>query len=89
MHFAPSAAKAVSPTLSRYFDIPPAGKAESISRRASVAAIGPTTSVFLREELHVDVAVVAEKPTPEALSQGIVDWDRSKQLNPSGGSVGS
>ncbi|KAI0351266.1 tetrapyrrole biosynthesis uroporphyrinogen III synthase [Trametes cingulata] len=77
VHFAPSAAKAVSPSLARHFEIPGDGKATSQSRRkARVAAIGPTTLEFLRDQLHVEVAVVAEKPTPEALSEGIAAWDR-------------
>ncbi|KAI0826489.1 tetrapyrrole biosynthesis uroporphyrinogen III synthase [Trametes gibbosa] len=83
VHFAPSAAKTVSLTLNKYFEIPAAGKTQSISRRrASIAAIGPTTSTFLQDELHVDVAVVAEKPTPEALSKGISAWDQLEETNP-------
>ncbi|KAI0669003.1 tetrapyrrole biosynthesis uroporphyrinogen III synthase [Trametes maxima] len=78
VHFAPSAAQAVSPVLNKYFNIPGAEvEAPSVKRRAQVAAIGPTTSSFLREQLHVEVAVVAEKPTPEALSEGIADWNRT------------
>ncbi|KAI0641004.1 tetrapyrrole biosynthesis uroporphyrinogen III synthase [Trametes meyenii] len=82
VHFAPSAAQAVSRVLSRHFDIPATGEewvgeAPSIKRRAQVAAIGPTTSSFLRERLHVEVAVIAEKPTPDALSEGIASWDRT------------
>ncbi|KAI0371011.1 tetrapyrrole biosynthesis, uroporphyrinogen III synthase [Pilatotrama ljubarskyi] len=77
VHFAPSAAKAVSPTLAQYFQIPGAEATESRARRnARVAAIGPTTSEFLRDQLHIEVAVVAGRPTPEALSEGIAAWDR-------------
>ncbi|KAI8992799.1 tetrapyrrole biosynthesis uroporphyrinogen III synthase [Trametes punicea] len=77
VHFAPSAAKAVSPTLAKHFNLSASEKSlASLRRRARIAAIGPTTSTFLREELGIDVAVVAEKPTPEALAEGIAAWDR-------------
>ncbi|KAH9886967.1 tetrapyrrole biosynthesis uroporphyrinogen III synthase [Cubamyces lactineus] len=79
VHFAPSAANTVSPTLGKYFDIPSAADVSSVGRRARIACIGPTTATFLHDELHVEVAVVAEKPTPEALSEGIVAWDRAQQ----------
>ncbi|OSD03820.1 tetrapyrrole biosynthesis uroporphyrinogen III synthase [Trametes coccinea BRFM310] len=78
VYFAPSAAKSVSPTIDKYFDSPRTdGPSPSAKRRARIAAIGPTTSTFLREELDMEVAVVAEKPTPESLSEGIADWERN------------
>ncbi|KAI0334255.1 tetrapyrrole biosynthesis uroporphyrinogen III synthase [Cubamyces sp. BRFM 1775] len=79
VHFAPSAANTVAPTLEKYFDMPSAANASSVGRRARIACIGPTTATFLRNELHVEVAVVAEKPTPEALSEGIATWDHAHQ----------
>ncbi|KAI9061860.1 tetrapyrrole biosynthesis uroporphyrinogen III synthase [Trametes sanguinea] len=81
VYFAPSAAKSVSPTIDKYFDSPrTSGSSSSAKRRARIAAIGPTTSTFLREELGMEVTVVAEKPTPEALSEGIADWERNHGL---------
>ncbi|KAL7278482.1 hypothetical protein ACG7TL_007481 [Trametes sanguinea] len=78
VYFAPSAAKSVSPTIDKYFDSPRTdGMSPFAKRRARIAAIGPTTSTFLREELGMEVAVVAEKPTPESLSEGIADWERN------------
>ncbi|KAI0776656.1 tetrapyrrole biosynthesis uroporphyrinogen III synthase [Trametes elegans] len=78
VHFAPSAADTVSPTLGKYFDMPAAASScPPRRRRARIATIGPTTSTYLRDKIHIDVAVVAEKPTPEALSDGIAAWDRA------------
>lgn len=87
VHFAPSAAKTVSPTLVKYFNIPIVEDASLSPRRTHIAAIGPTTSTFLRDELHVEVAVVAEKPTPDALAEGIAEWHRTHELGSDGGSL--
>ncbi|KAI0632717.1 tetrapyrrole biosynthesis uroporphyrinogen III synthase [Trametes polyzona] len=86
VHFAPSAAATVAPTLERCFAIPAAHGSQSIPRRhARVAAIGPTTATFLRDELHLEVAVVSDKPTADALSEGVVEWDRNHDPDPSAG----
>ncbi|KAI0655687.1 tetrapyrrole biosynthesis uroporphyrinogen III synthase [Cubamyces menziesii] len=79
VYFAPSAANAVAPTIEKHFDLPTAESASPKDRRARIACIGPTTATFLRNELHIEVAVVAEKPTPEALGEGIAAWDRDHQ----------
>jgi len=40
---------------------------EGKSRRARLAAIGPTTTAYLREELGLVVEAVAESPNAESL----------------------
>ncbi|CDO69959.1 hypothetical protein BN946_scf184836.g33 [Trametes cinnabarina] len=78
VYFAPSAAKAVAPTIDKYFDLRATdGHSTSAKRAARIAAIGPTTLTFLREDLKMEVAVVAKTPTPDSLSGGIADWDRN------------
>ncbi|KAL6308770.1 tetrapyrrole biosynthesis uroporphyrinogen III synthase [Sparassis latifolia] len=76
VYFAPSAAEFVTPTLRKHFDLrsidsPP----DTSSTIPSIAAIGPTTSTFLREQLSLHVRAVPSKPTPEALVAAIVAAD--------------
>ena len=47
--------------------------------QARVAAIGPTTYSFLYDELHLEVDVTAQKPSPEDIVASITAYDeRSK-----------
>jgi uroporphyrinogen-III synthase len=70
--FAPSAAGHVTPALRKHFSmtagksLPPSGR-ESGLRRARLAAIGPTTAKYVREDLGLKVDVVADAPTAESL----------------------
>ncbi|KAH9925630.1 uncharacterized protein BXZ73DRAFT_103165 [Epithele typhae] len=69
VHFAPSSARHVSPTLDKFFEV---GKdVDSTKPRSRTAVIGPTTATCLREELGIRVDVVATKPTADALIEGI------------------
>ncbi len=81
VHFAPSSAKHVSPILKKYFDIhmrDGAGSENGLGgRRARLAVIGPTTASALEAELKMRVDVVATKPNPEALAEGIAKFDDS------------
>jgi len=61
--FAPSAAEYVMPHLRKHFNF----DLTSSPRPARVAAIGPTTSLFLQEKLGLRVDAVAAKPSPEDL----------------------
>ncbi|KIY67528.1 tetrapyrrole biosynthesis, uroporphyrinogen III synthase [Cylindrobasidium torrendii FP15055 ss-10] len=63
--FAPSAADFVWPYIREYFK----------GTALKIAAIGPTTSNFLRDKLHLEVHVTASQPTPEALHSSIVHFD--------------
>ena len=85
VYFAPSSGKHVSPILNKYFAIPPKddGDSDSISigkRRARLAAIGPTTAASLESELGLRIDVVAAKPTPEALAEGISSVDEKHDV---------
>ena len=82
VHFAPSSAKHVFPHLCDQFDMPMREDWErgATRRHARIAAIGPTTSTFLEEELGVRVDVVPTKPTPEALAEAIARWDEGHRL---------
>ncbi|PIL26198.1 hypothetical protein GSI_11953 [Ganoderma sinense ZZ0214-1] len=77
VHFAPSSAKHVSPIIKKYFDVPRHDGAEGAAgnRRARLAVIGPTTATALETELKMRVDVVAAKPNPEALAEGIARFD--------------
>lgn len=76
VHFAPSSAKHVSPILDKFFNVSGTVTEGDTRRPAHVATIGPTTATSLKEELGMEVHVVASKPTPEALAEGIEAWDR-------------
>ncbi|KAI6137664.1 tetrapyrrole biosynthesis, uroporphyrinogen III synthase [Pisolithus tinctorius] len=72
--FAPSAARYVYPALcDRFFfrRLDDTGGTEI----AKVAAIGPTTASFLREEMGLRVDVVAPKPNPAELANTIAAFD--------------
>ncbi|PSR78948.1 hypothetical protein PHLCEN_2v7252 [Hermanssonia centrifuga] len=71
--FAPSAADFVAPILRRHFTIPEVDSPPTATR---IAAIGPTTSTFLRDKLRMRVDVLSRKPLPEALADGIEEFDR-------------
>ncbi|EJF55923.1 tetrapyrrole biosynthesis uroporphyrinogen III synthase [Dichomitus squalens LYAD-421 SS1] len=83
VYFAPSSAKYVSPILSRHFDIPLKDDATGNcsgtgSRGARLAAIGPTTASSLESDLELRIEVIAAKPTPESLANGIVSFDEQQ-----------
>jgi len=67
--FAPSGASHVMPALRKHFSMT-AGKSSPRSgrgRRARLAAIGPTTAKYVREDLGFEVDAVADAPTAESL----------------------
>lgn len=70
--FAPSAAEFVIPHLSKHFNMP---SPDSSSFSARIAAIGPTTSDFLKNKLHIRIDAVAPKPSPDALAGVIHTFD--------------
>lgn len=53
-------------------------------RRTKVAAIGPSTNAFLRDNLGISVHAMAHKPTPEEILAVIEDEDRRNRLVPRG-----
>ncbi len=75
--FAPSAAGHVMPALLKHFSMtvgkssPSSGRGSGL-RRARLAAIGPTTAKFVREDLRLDVDGVADAPTAESLVSSLV-----------------
>ncbi|KAF5375368.1 hypothetical protein D9615_007924 [Tricholomella constricta] len=88
IHFAPSAAGFVMPILNNHFcfehtesnperSISNSSPSPSPSPRAKVAAIGPVTSSFLRDEFQIHVEVVPPSPTPQDLVAAIVSYDRN------------
>lgn len=72
VYFAPSAADFVTPILKEHFQIP---NIDDKSSSTKVAAIGPTTSTFLRDELCIRVDVLSPKPNPESLASAIKEFD--------------
>ncbi|KAJ7227101.1 tetrapyrrole biosynthesis, uroporphyrinogen III synthase [Mycena pura] len=70
--FAPSAASFAAPFLRDHFDLPSTDSTSVTRRPAQVASIGSTTSTFLRQQLHLSVAAVARKPTPDDLLQAMI-----------------
>ncbi|KAI0338559.1 tetrapyrrole biosynthesis uroporphyrinogen III synthase [Trametopsis cervina] len=72
VYFAPSAADFVTPILREHFAIPNASDELSSTR---IAAIGPTTATFLRDELLIRVDVVSPKPNAESLVSSIQTFD--------------
>ena len=80
--FAPSAAEFVTPTLLQHFALPSTDESDEdtpAKRVAHIAAIGPTTSTFLRDSLHLTVAVLSPKPSAESLVGAIAAFDREHQ----------
>ncbi|KAI6002389.1 tetrapyrrole biosynthesis, uroporphyrinogen III synthase [Pisolithus orientalis] len=72
--FAPSAARHVYPALCDRFFFRRLNDTDG-TEIAKVAAIGPTTASFLREEMGLRVDVVAPKPTPAELANTIAAFD--------------
>ncbi|KAI0697759.1 tetrapyrrole biosynthesis, uroporphyrinogen III synthase [Cytidiella melzeri] len=72
VYFAPSAAEFVTPILRERIPIP---DSDNQSFATKIAAIGPTTSAFLRDELHIRVDVLSPKPNPESLVSSIQGFD--------------
>ena len=78
--FAPSAAAFVSAILRNHFELRTSQSPLSASPellQAKIAAIGPTTYSFLQDELHLEVDVTAQKPSPEDIVACITAHDRS------------
>lgn len=75
VYFAPSAAAYVTPTLQKHFHLEEIVQSSSPPElvQARIAAIGPTTDTFLRNELHIRVHAVAQKPTPEEIVSVIIN----------------
>ncbi|KAI6126525.1 tetrapyrrole biosynthesis, uroporphyrinogen III synthase [Pisolithus sp. B1] len=79
--FAPSAARHVYPALCDHFffrrlvDTGDAGHGHARKEIAKVAAIGPMTVSFLRDELGLRVDVVAPKLIPAELASTIIAFD--------------
>ena len=77
VYFAPSAAAYVTPTLRKYFQLEETAQSHSESPstldQARVAAIGPTTETFLRNDLHIRVHAIPQKPTPEEIVSAIIN----------------
>ncbi|CAA7262702.1 unnamed protein product [Cyclocybe aegerita] len=65
--FAPSAAAFVMPILRKYFYLEDESLESAGLLPSKIAAIGPTTDAFLRDDLHLRVAAMAQRPTPEDL----------------------
>jgi uroporphyrinogen-III synthase len=83
VYFAPSAAAYVTPILRKHFlieDLQSKTTTPTLSdlRRTKVAAIGPTTDSFLRDELHLHIHAVAPKPTPDEIVSVIKSNDIKK-----------
>ena len=70
--FAPSSASHVMPALRAHFSLSAressSSPGENMLRRARLAAIGPTTEAYLREELGLKVDAVAEAPNADSLA---------------------
>ena len=74
--FAPSAAAFAVPILKDFFDLPAPNAGRDLSASTDrVAAIGPTTSSFLRNDLGIYVDVVSLTPTPEDTVVAIVNHE--------------
>ncbi|OCH84534.1 tetrapyrrole biosynthesis uroporphyrinogen III synthase [Obba rivulosa] len=78
VYFAPSAADFVTPILRKHFNLqgaePEQVNGGSLST-PQIAAIGPTTSTFLRDTLRLNVNVVPTRPVADALVSAIVHLD--------------
>ncbi|RDB17610.1 Uroporphyrinogen-III synthase [Hypsizygus marmoreus] len=70
VHFAPSAAGFVTPILKKHFTFSDSGP-----QSARIAAIGPVTASFLRDELNIPVDVVSPSPTPQDLLAVVAAYD--------------
>ncbi|TFK62973.1 tetrapyrrole biosynthesis, uroporphyrinogen III synthase [Pluteus cervinus] len=87
VYFAPSSADFTTPFLQKHFSLaetpsqdPPPLSTDPLPLRASIAAIGRTTSTHLREVLGLRVDAVAEKPSPDRLLTCIQAFDRDEEL---------
>lgn len=69
IHFAPSAAEFVTPILNKHLQ-----PSDSLRK---IAAIGPVTASFLRNELNMHVDVISPKPTAQDLVAAIGLYDKS------------
>ncbi|KAI0920264.1 hypothetical protein AcV5_010053 [Taiwanofungus camphoratus] len=79
--FAPSESEFVTPILRKHFDFPSGDKPPALGT-PKIAAIGPTTSGFLQENLNLQVHVVSPKPNAESLSTAIVSFDAEHVTQP-------
>ncbi|EIN05811.1 tetrapyrrole biosynthesis uroporphyrinogen III synthase [Punctularia strigosozonata HHB-11173 SS5] len=79
--FAPSSAGYTFPFLQQHFafDDAPTPTLGQAPRRALAAAIGPTTTAFLKDHLRLSVAVESPKPTAEDLAAAIAAYDEAVQ----------
>ncbi|KAF7980455.1 hypothetical protein HWV62_38316 [Athelia sp. TMB] len=74
--FAPSAAEFVTPILRRFFHLPangPPSQEALQTRKAKLAAIGPTTRDFLMNTLALRVTATPLKPNPQSLVEAILN----------------
>lgn len=72
--FAPSAAAHALPALRAYFSLAMPEESSPL-RRARIAAIGPTTASYLREEANLRVDAVAEAPNADSLVVAVESTD--------------
>jgi uroporphyrinogen-III synthase len=77
VYFSPSSASFATPFLRNHFSLPVLDAAQN--GRVRIAAIGPVTAAFLRDELKFHVAVTAHKPDPEILATSIAEYDRENE----------
>ncbi|KAI0790222.1 tetrapyrrole biosynthesis uroporphyrinogen III synthase [Irpex lacteus] len=77
VYFAPSAADFVTPILRNYLSLP---SAESQTYTTKVAAIGPTTSTFLSNDLRLRVDVLSPKPNADSLVLAIQEFDSRRPI---------
>lgn len=79
MYFAPSAADFVTPILKKHFSLPESSdelpRGSDSGGDVHIAAIGPTTSLFLRDTLKLRVVVTSPKPSPDALAAALTQFD--------------
>ncbi|KAJ7600762.1 tetrapyrrole biosynthesis, uroporphyrinogen III synthase [Mycena floridula] len=67
--FSPSSAQFVLPHLEQHFNLSSTTLQDKMLAR--ILAIGPTTSAFLHDTLHLKVDAVATKPSPEGVVTAI------------------
>ena len=83
--FAPSSSGYVLPHLAKHFILRPLGTPADLSQDtlspSKLAAIGPTTSDYLRAERLLRVDAVPSQPTPEKLVAALCESDRGNNTS--------